>query len=264
MHPISSRHRISPAFRTDSEGNFPLSPDWPALLAALGGLPLVVTQTRNTAARLVTLAPFPSLDWTPDRSEARDGADALVLRASRWTSASARVAHCRCCGSVGRIRITDSSGAESLQACPHPDVNPADWADLLAPFAAPASAFLRPACAFTSAGSRPAHSACPVPVSFVPAVLGLFSREESPLLVDIPAPAAAQRREMIPARLSVRHGLLSAADGVHTLQLVLPSLARAEASPGRIDAFSAGGDRVISLFPAASSSGLWNEALSFL
>lgn len=266
MHPLSSRNRSFFAFRTDSEGDFPLSSDWPALLAALGGLPLVVSQTRNVAARLVTLGPFPALDWTPDRSEARDEASALVLLASLWSAAFARVAHCRCCGSVGRIQITDSTGVECLQVCPHPDIDPADWAALLAPFAAaPGEAvFRRPFSSFASAGSRPAPQACRVPASVVPALLDLFRREESPLLVELPSPAAGQRREMVPARLSIRHGLLTAADGVHTLQLVLPALDRVESSPGRLDAFSADGARVLSLSPVAASAGLWDEALSRL
>lgn len=266
MHPLSSRHRFSTVFRTDSEGDFPLSPDWPALLAALGSLPLVVTQTRNAAARLVTLAAFPALDWTPGLGEARDDADTLVLRTSLWSSASGRVAHCRCCGSIGRIQIMDSTGAECLQVCPHPDVDPADWAGLLAPFALPTgpSAFRRPPPVPASFTSRPAPSACRVPVSVVPAVIELFSREESPLLVELPSPAAGQRREMIPSRLSLRHGLLSAADGVHTLQLCLQALARVDASPGRLDAFSADGQRALSLLPAGDSSALWDETLSLL
>lgn len=261
-HTSADAHR----FRTDADGNIPLSRDWSGLLTEARRLPLVVLQTRNTYARLVTLAPFPELAWSHGRGLAQNKTGDLTLQPSRWRQAHARIAHCSCCGSVGRIQILDTTGAEALQLCAHPDTEPADWAGLIAPFAAPLNATLRPAPAglfyagipFDTPADATRHDA-----SFLPLLIDLFSAEDAPFACTLHSSSVSQHRDLTPRRVSLRHGLLTIADGVTTLQITLPALRHLAVQPRRIDLIGLDGTSLATLRPAGTPDGacLWSAML---
>lgn len=270
LPPFISRphcHRTDgPLFRTDAEGNIALSRDWPALLGQIRRFPLVVLQTRNAWVRLITLAPFPALSWSPARDRARDDGGALLLDASRWCLARGRLSPCACCGSAGRIRIFDTTGAECLQLCAYPGTGPAEWAACLAAFAAPLNAAVRPVPRgvfnrgerFAAAPGATRHAP-----SLLPVLIDLFVNEEAPVSCALHTPGATQRRTLTPRRVSCEQGLLTVADGVHTLQIVLPALDHLSVGSRRIDLVSLDGTSLLSLSPAATPDGacLWSAIL---
>lgn len=265
-HPHPSARVAGHRFRTDADGNIPLSRDWSGLFAAARSLPLVVLQTRNTYARLVTLSPFPELAWSHGRGLAQSETADLTLQPSRFLQARARIAHCSCCGSVGRIQIFDTTGAESLQLCAHPDTVPADWASLIAPFAAPLNATLRPVAAGLYYAGPPFETPADTTLhdpSFLPLLIDLFAAEDAPFSCTLHSSSVSQHRDLTPRRVSNRHGLLTIADGVTTLQVTLPALRHLAVQPRRIDLIGLDGTSLATLRPAGTPDGacLWSAIL---
>jgi hypothetical protein len=265
-HTHPSAHTSGPCFRTDADGNIPLSRDWSGLLTGASALPLVVLQTRNTYARLVTLAPFPELAWSHGCGLAQSKTSDLTLQPSRFLQAHARIAHCNCCGSVGRIQIFDTTGAESLQLCAHPDTEPAAWARFLTPFAAPLNATLRTAphghyyagLPFETTTDTTLHD-----TSLLSVLLELFSAEKIPFACTLHSSSVTQHRDLTPRRVSCRHGLLTIADGVSTLQITLAALRHLAVRPRRIDLIGLDGTSLVTLRPTGTPDGacLWSATL---
>ncbi|MEZ0218098.1 MAG: hypothetical protein ACAH89_13260 [Rariglobus sp.] len=265
--PHTSPPRSSgPCFRTDAEGNIPLSRDWLGLLSRARRFDRVVLQTRNTCVRLVTLAPLPSLTWFSALDCARNDQGDLTLGLSHWGQARARLAHCSCCGSPGKIQIFDTTGRECLQLCAHPDIDPSDWAGFLAPLAAPLNATVHPVSPglFYTGRIFTAHpGATEHDTSLLSVLLELFARAEASLDCDLHTPAATQRRRLSPRRITCEHGLLTVADGVHTLQVILPAIARLVVHPRHIHLVGPDGASLLSLHPADTPDGtcLWSAIL---
>ena len=253
-------------FRTDADGNIPLSRDWLGLLTGARRLPLVVLQTRNTYARLVTLAPFPVLTWSPARDLAQTESGDLTLQPSRWRQAYARLAHCSCCGSVGKIQVFDTAGAECLQLCAHPDTEPAAWSRFLEPFAAPLNATLRTAPAgvyyegipFDNTDGTSLHD-----TALLSILLELLSAEEITFSCTLHSSSVTQHRDLTPRRVSCRNGLLCISDGITTLQVTLPAVRHLAVCPRRIDLIGIDGTSLVTLRPAGTLDGacLWSATL---
>lgn len=262
-HPF--HHRPAPCFRTDAEGNIALSRDWSGLLTGALRFDRVVLQTRNACARLVTLAPLPALTLS-ELGHAQDDQGDLVFDLSHWGQARAHLAHCSCCGSPGNIRVFDTAGRECLQLCAHPDTEPADWADFLAPLAAPINVPVHPLLhgGFYSGRTLTADAgATRCDPALLPVLLNLFARSEASLNCSLHTPAATQRRRLSPRRVTCAHGLLTVADGVNTLQVALPALARIAVHPRQIHLIDHDGISPLSLHPTDTPEGacLWSAIL---
>ncbi|MDF3057052.1 MAG: hypothetical protein K0R17_1267 [Rariglobus sp.] len=214
-------------FRTDAAGNIPLSRDWFSLLSRTGAFNRIVLQTRNTCVRLVTSGPLPALTWSPTRESAHDTHGTFTLHSGLWHQAYARLEPCACCASPGKLQVFDAAGAERLQMCAVPEISSTAWAACLAPLAAPCNATLRPAPrGIFYPGPRfhpPAGISLHDP-ALLPALFDLFAREAASFTCTLPSPAATQRRELTPRHLTFEHGLLTASDGQHTVQIVLPAV----------------------------------------
>lgn len=264
--PASSSRALGRCFRTDAEGNIALARDWHGLLTRARRFDRLIFQTRNSCVRLITLAALPPLTWSTTRDCARDDQGDLTLNLAHWAHARARLSHCSCCGSPGKIQIFDTAGTECLQLCAHPDIEPVDWADFLSPWIAPLNAtpyntpsgVFHPGRRFTSRPGAVDHD-----VALLPVLFGLFARSEASFDCDLHLPAVTQRRRISPGRISCQHGLLTVADGVHTLQIVLPALSRLSVQPRHIHLIGHDGNSVLSLHPADTSDGacLWSAIL---
>lgn len=267
---LSGRWRASRCFRTNAEGRIAVTDDWLKLLQTLERLGPVALQTRNACARMVAVMPVPALSWCPQRRCARDEAGALCFQLDHWHRAWARLAHCDCCGSPGRIEVCNRYGLDFLQLCALPECEAADWADILAEISRDdagdeqeersweESGFVRvPAEARTVRGDG----------GHLEPLLARLADEAGSVGCMLAAGETWHRREFALKRVFSDAGVLTAGAGLSRFQLGLPAVRRLATTSwnGQTQLHVAGTDEalLLTLSAAGGAAGenLWNEAL---
>ncbi len=267
-----SRHvptpsRTSRPFVTDATGRFTVTPDWQAVLRALGALDCVALQTRHTYARLIHCDRLPHLAWDEAGERALAPAGVLSLRTQHWHSANGRIDLCPCCGTTGRIEFVNPFGGDFLQVCPGLEVRPHEWAHLLTPFAE--RAWRAPEAPAPHAGQiafplLPANVAwTPVSQASLRELFGALPSLEIPLRFTLRTPEATHSRIFRPSSCEMDSPLLTLGDGETTLQVAPPGVRGLSLDASTATLSLVGSDRTVLLTvaPADEASPEWLNVL---
>lgn len=268
---LPGRLRISRCFRTTPEGRIAVTDDWVKLLNAMTRLGPVALQTRHAYARMVAVTLVPQLSWCAQRRCAADAVRSLQFHFDHWQCAWARLAHCDCCGSPGRIEVCNEHGLDFLQVCALPECQVADWADFLADVTLEDSGKDDVVgIPFESGGFARAPAQAALVSNDVDQLVRLLTRlseDEGSVSCTLVTEAVCHRREFSLNRVVAEDGVLTAGEGLSRFQLGLVA-SRRLAVTLREDGFHlhvVGADDALLLTlsgaAGASDNFLWKEAL---
>ena len=117
---------------TNDEGLIALKPDFVELFRRLTFLPECYLQTRHANATLIARKRKIELRCIESTNLITDCEKSLQLDRTINHRMYARVSHCECCGSPGRIEVRNKRNLEVLQICCSPIVKAVDWGKIIA------------------------------------------------------------------------------------------------------------------------------------
>ncbi|MET0261255.1 MAG: hypothetical protein ABW223_00040 [Rariglobus sp.] len=227
-------------------------------------------QTRHAYGRMVAVVTIPRLAWCAHRRRACDAQGALQFSFDHGCRAWARLAHCDCCGSPGRIEVCNGHGLDFLQVCAMPECAAADWAEFLGEVVVDVpSGEMANSVTDDRAFPRMMADAQIVSddVDELPRLLRLLAENEARVTCSLVTAEAAHRREFSLKQVSVEGGLLTAGEGLSRFQLGLPAARRLALTrrEGRMRLHVAGADDALLLTLSGGQNEqaefFWKEAL---
>lgn len=261
-------NRVSRCFQTTAEGRIALTSSWDKVFGVLQRFGDMALQSRHAYARIVITEPAPRFTHFGASSPSISDDGALRLHPASWLSAWARIEHCDCCGSPGRVEFLNHLGDEFLQICAVPRISAHAWADAVAEMVADGSTAteaptVQPMLAFPQAC---AHAKwLPPELEVLSWLLQAVGKESIELSVTLQTAEACHTSTLCPHRVSIEQGVLTFGAGSKCVQLGLPAV-RAFAvdisEPGwPLSVVGPDGVRLLRITASASDTVLWRAAL---